>query len=240
MLKNRTLQGRKQPGAAVRAITFTLPQMNLRSFRMKGLFVLILVTNMGTHYLLNPRFPGRKTPAERLYLLGEAHLFVSDLDAFEARVRLAAKNLQVPPEWLMAVMYAESAFDSSVLNQKGSGATGLIQIMPATAREMNITTSDLAQMDPVLQLDLVEQYFTVVRERYGVYTSLTDFYLAVLYPKARGEGDPCYALYAAPSKVYQQNSGLDENRDGVVTVSDIDKRMKRLFMTAYQESPEAG
>ncbi|MEZ4774986.1 MAG: lytic transglycosylase domain-containing protein [Bacteroidia bacterium] len=237
MLKNRT-QIRKQPVKAGKAITLQLPALNLRSLRLKGLALLIVMSNMGTHYLLNPRFPGQKPPAERLYLLGEAQRYIADLEAFETRVRLAARNLQVPPEWLMAVIFSESGFDSSALNRKGSGAVGLIQFMPATAKELKTGGVSLAEMDPVTQLDYVEQYFTQVRERYGAYASLTDFYLAVLYPKARGEEDYCYALYAAPSQAYQQNKGLDENRDGVVTVSDIDKRMRRLFTKAYEKSPE--
>ncbi|MDX2246396.1 MAG: transglycosylase SLT domain-containing protein [Bacteroidia bacterium] len=236
MLKNRT-QIRKQPVKAGKAITLQLPVLNLRSFRLKGLALLIIFSNMGTHYLLNPRFPGKKTPAERLYLLGEAQKFISDIDAFETKVRLISKNLQVPPEWLMAVMFSESGFDSSVLNHKGSGAVGLIQFMPVTAGELKVSHQTLADMNPVAQLDYVEQYFVQVRERYGAYVSLTDLYLAVLYPQARGQEDYCFALYASPAKAYQQNKGLDENRDGVVTVSDIDRRMKRLFEVAYHKTP---
>ncbi|MCB0842252.1 MAG: hypothetical protein KDE26_03185, partial [Bacteroidetes bacterium] len=56
--------------------------------------------------------------------------------------------------------------------------------------------------------------------------------LAILYPKALGQHH-CYTMYSKPTKMYRQNSGLDENKDGSVTVCDIDERMQRLFPTAY-------
>ena len=140
--------------------------------------------------------------------------------------------LEIAPEWLMAVMYAESKFDPSVLNYKGSGAVGLIQFMPATAMEMDVSVERLKRMSANQQLEYVYLYLETVRSRYGQFSSLTDLYLAILFPKAIGQ-DYCYTLYAKPSVSYQQNSGLDENKDGRVTISDVDRRLKRLFPTAY-------
>ena len=54
----------------------------------------------------------------------------------------------------------------------------------------------------------------------------------LVHPKARKQ-DYCYTLYARPSQAYRQNAGLDENRDGKVTVSDVHRRMLRLFPEAY-------
>jgi len=140
--------------------------------------------------------------------------------------------LGVRAEWLMAVMYSESKFDAQVLNHRGSGATGLIQFMPATASEMNVSLQRLGRMTHLQQLEYVYMYLQTARERYGNYDSLTDLYLAILYPKARKQ-EYCYTLYAKPTRAYTQNRGLDENKDGRVTISDIDRRMKRLYPTAY-------
>lgn len=192
--------------------------------------VLLVLSNLLTHHLSRWQAPAAPVaaPAGRLYLLDQAALHIADTAAFGRAVRHLAEELAVPPAWLMAVMYAESRFDPRVYNHRGSGAAGLIQFMPATARELGSTTAALAQMDPPAQLTYVGRYFRQVRDRYGPYRSLTDLYLAVLYPRARGQG-PCYALYARPSRAYAQNQGLDENRDGVVTISDIEQRMTRLF-----------
>jgi len=170
---------------------------------------------------------------DQLYLLDKAQSFVADIAVFGDKVEEIAQMLEIPAEWLMAVMYAESKFDASVFNHKGSGAVGLIQFMQSTALELNVSTERLSKMDHLQQLEYVYLYLQNVRDKYGNYQSLTDLYLGILYPRARNQ-DECYTLYAKPSKAYYQNSGLDENRDGQVTISDIDRRLARLFPTAYQ------
>ncbi|MCI4671475.1 MAG: transglycosylase SLT domain-containing protein [Bacteroidia bacterium] len=175
---------------------------------------------------------------ESLYLIDKASQYIADVSVFETKVRQVARNLDIPPEWLMAVMYTESRFDPSVQNFKGSGATGLIQFMVPTVRELNnrmgtqYYMSDIRRMEADDQMVLVQEYLETIKERYGEFNSLTDLYLGILYPRAIGQ-DYCYTLFAYPSKKYKQNSGLDENKDHAVTVSDIDSRLKRMFPTAY-------
>ena len=209
--------------------------------RLFWLLLLLAASNFLSHKLFNPRWQGEATAAlsaapaagaGTLYLQAEAARFIPDMAAFEAKVREIAGILDIPPAWLMAVMYAESRFDPSATNRQGSGATGLIQFMPGTALELDVTTERLQRMRPVEQLEYVYRYLYQVQSRYGPYQSLTDLYLAILYPKARGQ-DLCYTLYAQPSQAYRQNAGLDEDRDGRVTVSDIDRFVQRLFPTAY-------
>lgn len=169
---------------------------------------------------------------QELYLMEKAKIYVDDPQTFEAKVRKVATLLKVPPEWLMAVMYSESRFNAQAENFRGSGAVGLIQFMPATAKDMGLSTALISKKSHVDQLEFVWRYMEAYREKYGDYKSLCDFYLAILYPRAR-TGDECYVLYQSPSKAYKQNIGLDEDKDGRVTVSDIDKRMKRLYPSAY-------
>lgn len=174
----------------------------------------------------------QKREEQQLYLMEKASIYVADLPVFEAKVRNVAKLLSVPPEWLMAVMYSESRFNAEAENFRGSGAVGLIQFMPATAKDMGTSTQQLGRMSHVEQMEWVWRYMNGYKKLYGDYKSLCDFYLAILYPKAR-MGDMCYTLYESPSKAYKQNIGLDEDKDGRVTVGDIDKRMKRLYPSAY-------
>lgn len=179
---------------------------------------------------------------ERLYLLEEASLHIPDAGSFAHKVKEVAKKLDIPAEWLMSVMYSESKFNPAAVNHKGSGATGLIQFMVPTVKDLNdkmgteLYMSDIRNMPAVNQMDLVYHYLDGVRQKYGSFMSLTDLYLAILYPRAIGK-DYCYTLYAKPSRRYTQNSGLDENGDGRVTVSDIDKRMQRIFPEAYIVKP---
>ena len=188
--------------------------------------------NMGVNSMLS-------APASSLYLMDKASSHIYDLSGFEMKVKGVAQSLNVPPEWLMAVMYSESKLNPSAVNHKGSGATGLIQFMVNTVKDLNrkmgtqLYMSDIRNMDAVRQMDLVHTYLQNVRDKYGEFHTITDLYLAVLYPRAVGQ-DYCYTLYAKPTQKYRMNSGLDENKDGRVTKSDIDHRMARLYPTAYQ------
>ncbi len=135
--------------------------------------------------------------------------------AFKTKVIQVAGNLGVDPNYLMAAMAFESGetFSASVKNAAGSGAVGLIQFMPETATHLLTSTSALAAMTPETQLDYVEKFFNPYKGRLN---SLGDVYMAILWPSAIGKPDD-YALFKSPSKQYQQNKGLDANKDGVVT-----------------------
>ena len=212
------------------------------------IFFMFLSSNLFMYYLVTRTNISGVRPAEseapitntkksdELYLLNQASVYIYDIDAFEKKVKTVSRKLNVPPEWLMAVMYSESKFDASITNVKGSGATGLIQWMPQTAREFGITVEKLRNLNHVEQLDFAYKYLQKVKEvRKCDYKDLTQFYLAILHPKAIGQED-CYPLYSKPSEDYKMNAILDSNKDGRVTVKDIDKRMERMFPTAYNIS----
>jgi hypothetical protein len=110
--------------------------------------------------------------------------------------------------------------------------------MPVIAAELNTSPEKLKMMNHNEQLEYVYHYLENIRQRHGgKFESLTELYLAILYPKAL-DGDYCYSLYAQPSVAYKQNAGLDEDKDGRVTVSDIDRRLQRIFPTAYLAGKE--
>ncbi len=203
-----------------------------------GAWVLALVflTNAGTYWYGSWKSNITSMEKQSLYLMEKASIYVADPVLFDTKVRDVSGQLDVPPEWLMAVMYSESRFNAAAENFRGSGAVGLIQFMPSTAKDMGTSTQKLAKMTHEEQLEWVYNYMNMYKEKYGAYQSLCDFYLAILYPKARQQ-ESCYTLYASPTKAYKQNSGLDEDKDGRVTVGDIDKRMKRLYPSAYIKNP---
>ena len=210
-----------------------IPLNKIRGFSI--VFLMIIISNLLTNSFFNPDIMGNllKKNVEKLYLLDKASIYISDLQAFEDKVRKVSRKLEIPPEWLMSVMYSESGFDATVLNHKGSGAVGLIQFMPATATELGTSTLHLQRLTHIGQLEYVFQYLDKVKTKYGKFETLTDLYLAILFPKAI-KGDDCFILYTKPSIQYKQNSGLDENNDGSVTVGDIHKRMIRLYPKAYE------
>jgi hypothetical protein len=111
----------------------------------------------------------------------------------------------------MAFETAET-FSPSVEN-KYSGATGLIQFMPETAQQLGTSTAELAQMTPETQLSYVAAYFAPFRGRLA---SVEDVYMAILWPRAVGKpaDEP---LFVEGGPQYAQNFYLDLDGDGTVT-----------------------
>lgn len=117
--------------------------------------------------------------------------------------------------WLMACMAFESGetFSPSIKNAAGSGATGLIQFMPATAKGLGTTTEQLAAMTAEQQLEFVHKYF---RPYFRKIKTLSDMYMAILLPKYVGQPESS-VLFTEGTIAYRQNSGLDANSDGIIT-----------------------
>lgn len=140
--------------------------------------------------------------------------------------RLATKY-GVKPAALLAVMEFESGFDPSIENQAGSGATGIIQFMPSTARSLGTSVEALARMTRLEQLTYVEKYFDQFASRIQN-GDIDDVYMAVLYPRAVGKDDG-YVLFSAGTTAYSQNRGLDTNGDGTVTKFEAASKVRRLY-----------
>ncbi len=164
-----------------------------------------------------------------LYLIEKAEPYIDASGEFERKIRIMARNLNVPPEWIMAVIHSESRFNPKVKNKKGSGARGLIQWMPYVYKRLGVSRLPSTAVE---QLDLVEQYFCERQAEVGAFKNLTDLRLAVLYPSAVRKSKN-YILYEKPSIAYKQNSGLDANKDGKVTVKDVSWKMRRNYRKAF-------
>lgn len=151
--------------------------------------------------------------------------------AFVEAVVLSAERLHVHPDWLMVVMRFETAgtFRANVRNRY-SGAIGLIQFIPNTARRLGTTPNKLAAMTLVEQLAYVEKYFTPYA---GRMTDVYDVYIVVFAPAFLGRSNST-VLYSADSPTllgrqrYNWNKVLDDNRDGVITMRDVKKQIRRF------------
>lgn len=147
---------------------------------------------------------------------------------FKAKLEKIAKNLGTTPNAMLAVMKQESGVNPKAQNKQG-GASGLIQFMPATARMLGTTTDELRQMDAVQQLDYVYKYYKYTGVGDG---SVGDLYMATFMPKYIGYPDNHVLGSAGASGfaglVYDQNKGLDRNKDGKITVGDVKTSVQRF------------
>lgn len=150
---------------------------------------------------------------------------------FQSKVETIADDLGADPGHLLAVMKFETGgtLDPKEKNRAGSGATGLIQFMPTTAKDLTgASTKEAAiklmeSMSPVEQLDYVEKYLKPFK---GKLNTLEDVYMAVLYPRAVGK-DNDYVLFKEGTKAYWQNRGLDIDKDGEITKSEAASKVRR-------------
>ena len=118
-------------------------------------------------------------------------------------------------------------------------ATGLIQFMPKTAKNLGTSTQQLFKMSNVQQLDYVYKYFLSAK---GKLKSFEDLYLYTFYPISVGKPDD-YIIgsergldYA--KKIVQQNP-LDLNKDGHITVAEfkefVYKKIPKEFLAALKK-----
>lgn len=160
---------------------------------------------------------------------GKVDLSVIQDPDFNSKLEKVASQLGIKPNALLAVMKQESGVNPAAVN-RSSGATGLIQFMPDTARSLGTTTEALRKMSAVDQLDYVYMYYKGVGVQPGM--DAGDLYVATFMPAALGKGDHHVLGRRGDSgfsgKVYAQNSGLDRNRDGTITVADIKNSVNRF------------
>ena len=154
--------------------------------------------------------------------------------AFRERVIAMAAELGTDPDFLMAAMAFESGetFSPSVKCAAGSGATGLIQFMPSTATGLGTSIAVLAAMSPEDQLDYVLKYLHPYRNRIG---SLEDLYMAILKPVAIGKPES-FVVFKSGTRAYEQNSGLDANKDGQITKDEATVHVREALIKGRTSS----
>lgn len=152
-------------------------------------------------------------------------------DAFLRRAKEVADSVGAKLEDLLGVFAFESGINPSRVNRQ-SGATGLIQFLPSTARGLGTTTGELALQSAIRQLDFVEAYL----QAFGKTLDTTEkLYSAVL--RGRVIDDPNKVLFSS-GKSLQQNIGLDRrgNNDGVITLNEAASQITRQgFSTKLPE-----
>jgi hypothetical protein len=146
---------------------------------------------------------------------------------FTEKVNNICTELRIEANWLMFVMWFESKLNPQAVNPI-SGATGLIQFMPSTARGLGTTTAVLKRMNNVQQLDYVLAY---LRPYEGRMRTWVDVYLAVFYPRAMG--NPNFVITS--DIVAKQNKIFDLNKDLDISVKEIETVLRRQIPEKYRK-----
>lgn len=149
-------------------------------------------------------------------------------DGFYNKVTAISKRVGCDPNALMAVMTSESNLKANISNSR-SGATGLIQFMPKTARNLGTSTDALKKMSAEQQLTYVEKFLQSNKKMAGFkqgdkLDSGTLYALVFLPGFAKRD-----VLTTRGSKYYNANTGLDVNHDGQITKADLAKRLHKFM-----------
>ncbi|MEI6565276.1 MAG: transglycosylase SLT domain-containing protein [Verrucomicrobiota bacterium] len=147
------------------------------------------------------------------------YLVTQNREAFLARVVEISAKLGISPDWLMVIMKMESSLNPAASNSF-TGATGLIQFMPATAAGLGTSTTALKAMTNVEQLEYVYKYFQPYA---GRLTSVADLYTVTFFPRALGKSDD-YILQTdtiTAARIAGQNPAYDINKDLQITAGEL-------------------
>ena len=143
---------------------------------------------------------------------------------FVQKVKEIAPKVGLDPNWLMAIMYFETAgtFSSSITNSLGY--VGLIQFGASARETLGVTKEELKSMSAIEQLDYVEKYFNLYK---GKYKSYVDAYFAVFFPLAIGKPDNWVIEGGGltAKEIYDANPAFRNVKDGKLRVWEVKKTM---------------
>lgn len=143
---------------------------------------------------------------------------------FVDKVKEIAPRVGLDPNWLMAIMYFETAgtFSPSITNKLGY--VGLIQLGADARDTLDVTAQELKDMTAVEQLDYVEKYFNLYKDKYKSYV---DAYFAVFFPLAIGKPDDWVIEGGGltAKKIYDANPAFRNVKDGKLRVWEVKKTM---------------
>lgn len=101
---------------------------------------------------------------------------------FLKKIVWICEDLEINPNWLMAVLYLESGFNPRAENRHSS-AKGLIQFIDSTSKSNFGIGSDEIPKNPIRQLDFVYAYL-YGRMKSNPPETMIDMYLHIFYPVA--------------------------------------------------------
>jgi hypothetical protein len=160
-------------------------------------------------------------------------------DSDVAALHDAIAPLGFDPRHVVHVMCNESGCDPAALN-RGGGAAGLIQLMPANQRSMGWTQGS----DAFVKLSVQEQMPYVARY-FGWFSkaivaaggTLASVYVATFLPAGIPHSDdPSYVLCGAQGPyvfAYGPNKSFDVAHKGTITVGDVTAAAERAFAASH-------
>lgn len=159
---------------------------------------------------------------------------------FRAKLWEMANRNNWDVDAIAAVISNESRFQASIQNPlPGQTASGLIQFTEKTAQSLGIPggATGVRKLSAVEQLPWVEKYYRSTLPK-SIVLRPVDYYLAVFMPAYVGKPSAAIIARATDPKndrgqnVYSLNAGLDVDKDGTLTVSDLARKVINALAAA--------
>lgn len=157
-------------------------------------------------------------PFARSDVIGQEAL-TQDREFMSQLARMQEKYPGLTQREIFLVIKGESSFNPRAVNK--SGARGLFQLMPDSAREAGVDYDSILDMSPAEQLRAYEKYLD--RWNYKGDVSLGVMQGAPAYRNASKDT----VVYEVGSSAWKQNPGWRSNGNGPITVGSIDDYYRR-------------
>ncbi|EPE2736783.1 lytic transglycosylase domain-containing protein [Cronobacter sakazakii] len=162
-------------------------------------------------------------------------------EAFRTKLLEVSRELNIDPNYIMACIALETGktFRTNI-KDPGSSATGLIQFMDDTAKDLGTSTRKLRLMNHVEQMEYVKKYFKMQADNVGVPTekwTLEDVYYSIFRPKMILLGPNDIVYERSDGDYYSKNLYHDRNSDGKITKNEIAENIRINYRLGI---PEAG
>jgi hypothetical protein len=208
----------------------------LKTFRNENLEN--LADNCGPGFFSLPalqrkqNFKGRPG-CQKIALMIFENLITQNRAVFIETLKDTARQLHTDPEALLCVMYLESGINPAAVNRT-TGATGLIQFMPATAAGLGTSTAALKALSNVGQLKYVYRYFAPYA---GRIPDLESLYLATFFPAALGKPDAATleTSHLSSALIASQNPALDLDKNKAITVGEFKASIYKRLPAFYRD-----
>jgi hypothetical protein len=163
-------------------------------------------------------------------LIYEDKVPASYRSGFVKKIKEISNKLQINPNWLMAIMYFESARTFSPSKGNNIGCYGLIQFCPdrgknyKTVNGKQYLMSDIKKMDYSTQLNLVYEYY---KPYSGKLKSYSDTYFVTFFPLAIGKPDDWVIEGGGftAKQIYNSNPAFRYEKDDKIRVWEVKKKI---------------
>jgi hypothetical protein len=155
---------------------------------------------------------------------------------FMEKLKRVATALGISPNALSGIIKHESHFKHHTPNPH-SGAVGLIQFTPKTAKNLGTTTQKLANMTATQQLDYVYQFYKSVGAKPGM--DIGDLYMLTFIPTYAGVKNPNVVLgkkgggilpgtNLSMNRIWAQNPIFSDGKS-YFTIKDVKDRLEKFL-----------